>query len=112
MVAPLNIDEDLETMLKFYHDLGRIIYFGHLSNDKSYLQDTVILNPQWLINVFKEIITIRSQEDMVKGENFVLLVLSLLDLIRHLNRVAEDNTIFLLTLADNKQIQHVCRPRG
>ena len=65
MTAPLGISEDLQTMLQFYHDLGRIIYFGHLGRDRSYLKDTVILNPQWLIDVFKEVITIKDQKKMV-----------------------------------------------
>ena len=69
MALPLNIGEDLETMLQFYHDLGRIIYFGNLSRDKAFLKDTVILDPQWLIDVLKEVITIRTQEDMV-GHRF------------------------------------------
>ena len=72
-MASLGIDEDLKTMLQFYHDLGRIIYFGHLSNDKSFLKDTVILNPQWLINVFKEVITIKNQEEMVSSNYSVFL---------------------------------------
>ena len=65
MANRLDIREDCKTMLQFYHDMGRIIYFGHLSSDKSLLKDTVVLNPQWLIDVFKEVITIKEQEDMV-----------------------------------------------
>ena len=65
MAAPLGIKDDLETMLQFYHDLGGLIYFGHLSRDKAYLKDTVILDPRWLIDVFKEVITIREQRNMV-----------------------------------------------
>ena len=57
-VRPLHIDEDLHAMLTFYHDLGRIIYFGNLSEGKTALTDMVILDPQWLVNVFKQVITI------------------------------------------------------
>ena len=66
MTVPLQIDEDLETMLTFYHDLGRIIYFGSLSKDKSALNDIVILDPQWLVDVFKQVIRLAKPEDMVK----------------------------------------------
>ena len=65
IATPLGIGEDLQTMLRFYHDLGRIIYFGHLSREKSYLKDTVILNPQWLIDAFKEVITVKEQKERV-----------------------------------------------
>ena len=65
MTVPLQIDEDLETMLTFYHDLGRIIYFGSLSKDKSALNDIVILDPQWLVDVFKQVIRLPGLEEMV-----------------------------------------------
>ena len=65
MTVPLQIDEDLQTMLTFYHDLGRIIYFGSLSKDKSALNDIVILNPQWLVDVFKQVIRLPDIEEMV-----------------------------------------------
>ena len=58
LTVPLHIDQDLQTMLNFYHDLGRIIYFGSLSKDRAALADMVILNPQWLVDVFKQVITI------------------------------------------------------
>ena len=41
-------DEQFYTMLNFYHDLGMIV--KHRS--------TVILKPQWLISLFKKLITI------------------------------------------------------
>ena len=52
-------------MLTFYHDLGQIIYFGNLSEDKSGLRDTVILDPQWLIDNLKLVITIAKKRDQV-----------------------------------------------
>ena len=69
MVAPLNIGEDLQTMLLFYHDLGRIIYCGSLSRDKAALNDIVILNPQWLVDVFKQVIRKVKPEEMVRYYN-------------------------------------------
>ena len=41
-------DEQLDAMLNYYHDLGVIVRF----------KDTVIIDTQWLINVFKKLITI------------------------------------------------------
>ena len=62
MSEPLHIGADLETMLKFYHDLGKIVYFGSLSEEKRDLNDVVILDPQLLVDIFKGIITIAEPE--------------------------------------------------
>ncbi|XP_038060816.1 uncharacterized protein LOC119731681 [Patiria miniata] len=52
-------ETELLTMLKFYHDLGHIIYFGGDGDKKSQaLKDVVILDPQWLIDALKKVITI------------------------------------------------------
>ncbi|XP_072172337.1 uncharacterized protein [Diadema setosum] len=57
-------DQELVTMLHFYHDLGFIVYFGEVETEdeeeeeESHLRDIVILNPQWLIDVFKQVITV------------------------------------------------------
>ena len=40
-------DKQLDAMLNYYHDLGLIVRFS----------DTVVLNIQWLINLFKKLIT-------------------------------------------------------
>ncbi|KAK3736701.1 hypothetical protein QZH41_007453 [Actinostola sp. cb2023] len=45
--------DELMTMLDFYHDLGIIIKYGA----------TVVLNAQWLIGLFKTLITIRPYDD-------------------------------------------------
>ena len=68
-------DTELFTMLHFYHDLGTIIYFGGQGNSNQYLQDMVILNPQWLIDIFKRIITVmphQKQVNMIMSKIFVL----------------------------------------
>eukprot|EP00057_Strongylocentrotus_purpuratus_P010399 XP_011664873.1 PREDICTED: uncharacterized protein LOC105438579 [Strongylocentrotus purpuratus] len=49
---------ELLTMLTFYHDLGYVVYYGGIEDQQSLLRDMVILNPQWLIDVFKQVITI------------------------------------------------------
>ncbi|XP_030844811.1 probable serine/threonine-protein kinase roco6 [Strongylocentrotus purpuratus] len=51
-------ERELLTMLTFYHDLGYIVYYGGIEDQQSLLRDMVILNPQWLIDVFKQVITI------------------------------------------------------
>lgn len=55
------IDDELEVdaMLNFYHDLGVIV--RHRS--------TVVLQAQWLIDLFRQLITIRSYKGMVRNLN-------------------------------------------
>lgn len=48
-------DEQLDAMLNYYHDLGLIVRF----------KDTVVLDTQWLINLFKKLITIRPFKEQV-----------------------------------------------
>ena len=74
MTKPLHIDADLDTMLRFYHDLGKIVYFGSLSQEKRALNDLVIFEPQSLVDVFKKIITIEKPKPSV-SHCFVLLYL-------------------------------------
>ena len=51
------IEDELEmvAMLDFYHDLGIIIWHG----------DTVVLQTQWLIHLFRKLITIRPFDEQV-----------------------------------------------
>ena len=47
--------DEAATMLDFYHDLGMIVRH----------RNTVVLRAQWLIEVFRQLITIRSFNEMV-----------------------------------------------
>ena len=46
-------------MLNFYHDLGVIVKHGN----------TVILQAEWLIKLFKQLITLRRFDDMVRRKH-------------------------------------------
>ena len=48
-------EAEMDTMLDFYHDLGMIVKH----------RNTVILQTQWLIDIFKNLITIPQFNDMV-----------------------------------------------
>ena len=52
--------DDFSTVLSFYHDLGLILHLKLERND-----DIVILNPQWLIDVFKQVITVLTHKEKV-----------------------------------------------
>ena len=49
-------EDEVATMLDFYHDLGIIVKH----------RDTVVLWLQWLINIFKQLITIPSFNERVR----------------------------------------------
>ena len=60
------IEEENEaaTMLDFYHDLGMIVKH----------RNTVVIRAQWLIDVFKQLITVRSFSDMVRDKHFSFIM--------------------------------------
>ena len=55
-VCFINDGDEVATMLDFYHDLGVIVKH----------RDTVLLHFQWLIKVFKELVTIPSFDKKVR----------------------------------------------
>ena len=58
---------ELSTMLQFYHDLRVIMYHPEAT---SALRHLVILDPQWLIGVFKSVITMSDKKRGVCNEYF------------------------------------------
>ena len=52
--------EEFITMLNFYHDLGIIIKHG----------STVVLKAQWLIDLFRQLITIPHFNNMVRNTKY------------------------------------------
>jgi len=51
----INKESEIVTLLNFLHELRLIIHF----DDTSELNDMVVLDPQWLIDIFKKVITVR-----------------------------------------------------
>ena len=54
-VCYIEDEKELRTMLNFYHDLGVIVKHGH----------TVVLKAQWLIDLFKQLITVPPFKEVV-----------------------------------------------
>ena len=54
-VCPIDDQDEMAAMLNFYHDLGVIVKHGH----------TVVLEAQWLIDLFKKLITVRPFNEAV-----------------------------------------------
>ena len=55
-VCFINDGDEVATMLDFYHDLGVIVKH----------RDTVVLQAQWLMKVFKEFVTTPSFDETVR----------------------------------------------
>lgn len=55
-VCKIDDEEEIMLMLDFYHDLGQIVKHG----------GTVVLQTQWLINLFKQVITVPRREKQVR----------------------------------------------
>ena len=53
-VCIINNDREFFTLLNYLHDLRLLIHF----DDTAELNDVVVLDPQWLIDVFKKVITV------------------------------------------------------
>ena len=51
-------DQEFQTLLNFLHDKRILIHF----NDSPELDNLVVLDPQWLIDVFKMVITVRPND--------------------------------------------------
>lgn len=57
-ICQFEVEEDSEELLHFLCDCGAVLYF----NEADYSNSLVILDPQWLINVFCQIITVVSSK--------------------------------------------------
>ena len=55
-------EDELTAMLNFYHDLGVIVKHGR----------TVVLQAQWLIDLFKQLITVKPFDELVSYLGFCI----------------------------------------
>ena len=62
-VCQIHDDQEFVTVLDFLHDQRIIIHF----DDTDELNKLVVLDPQWLIDVFKKIITVRRFDHIERG---------------------------------------------
>ena len=56
-------ENDFRTIINYFHDRHVVLHF----DDTSELDKIVVLDNQWLIDVFKMVITVRPLQDQVKG---------------------------------------------
>jgi hypothetical protein len=55
--------KELQNMLSTLHNLGHILHYSHLEDCENY----IILKPQWLIDVFKSVVTTRNNSVINRG---------------------------------------------
>ena len=70
-------------MLQFYHDLGVLIYYGNNGAVDESLRNTVILKPQWLVDIFRKVITVNDIDEQVilSPQSFALNGISLAEFV-------------------------------
>ena len=64
-VCQVHDDQEFVTLLDFLHDQRILIHFS----DTLELNKLVVLDPQWLINVFKAVITVKRYDQQERGLN-------------------------------------------
>ncbi|XP_015774844.1 PREDICTED: uncharacterized protein LOC107353039 isoform X2 [Acropora digitifera] len=70
-VCQIHDDEEFVTVLDFFHDQRILIHF----DDTVELNKLVVLDPQWLIDVFKTVITVKRYDQQERGLNDLWLKL-------------------------------------
>lgn len=60
----INEDKEIETLMGYLHDLRSLIHF----DDNADLNDLVVLDPQWLVDVFKKVITVKPYDPYDRKE--------------------------------------------
>ena len=94
-VCHIEDEEVLRTMLNFYHDLGVIVKHGH----------TVVLQAQWLIDLFKQLITVPPFEEVVSKSYYFIIELvfrccgtTIQKLLKQMFFATPGNTLIILCL--------------
>ncbi|XP_006822531.2 uncharacterized protein LOC102801256 [Saccoglossus kowalevskii] len=89
--------EEIEKALKYFHDVGEIIHFA----DVDELKNTVIIDPRWLINLFRLLITNTVTYRTNPEVSYELL--NMFDELYNLGRMKKELVLQWLTLHDRQQ---------
>ena len=63
------LPEDVSGVLKFYHELGVVLFYSHIKS----LQEKVILNPKWFVECLGKVLTLQGKERFEKKDMWKLL---------------------------------------
>ena len=61
--------EDVPSVLKFYHELGVVLFYSHIKG----LQEKVILNPKWFVDCLGKVLTLQGREGFEERDMWALL---------------------------------------
>lgn len=64
----INQDEDAKRCLRYFHDIGTVIYF-----DEKYLEEYVILEPKWLVNAFRCLVSDKIGDTILASDDWQTL---------------------------------------
>ncbi|XP_078317592.1 uncharacterized protein LOC111120698 isoform X2 [Crassostrea virginica] len=56
-------EDEIKIMVNFYHDLGVLIYYGSAGTIDNVLRNTVVLQPHWLVAMFRSVVLARPKND-------------------------------------------------
>ena len=66
--SSISIDEQTTiTAIRVLHNLGYLLYYPPSLDDDDIKQDLVILDPQWLVNILKAVVTVKNVESINNG---------------------------------------------
>ncbi|XP_056019782.1 uncharacterized protein LOC125669862 isoform X2 [Ostrea edulis] len=56
-------ENEIKIMVNFYHDLGLLIHYGSSGTIDNVLRNTVVLQPHWLVNMFRAVVLARPKSE-------------------------------------------------
>ncbi|XP_061191926.1 uncharacterized protein LOC133200170 isoform X2 [Saccostrea echinata] len=56
-------ENEIKIMVNFYHDLGVLIHYGSSGTIDNVLRNTVVLQPHWLVDMFRSIVLAKPRSD-------------------------------------------------
>lgn len=66
-------EDEIKIMVNFYHDLGLLIHYGSSGTIDNVLRNTVVLQPHWLVDMFRSVVLAKPKTDKVSFKNWQFL---------------------------------------
>lgn len=63
-------EDEIKIMVNFYHDLGLLIHYGSSGTIDNVLRNTVVLQPHWLVDMFRSVVLAKPKTDKVSFKNY------------------------------------------
>lgn len=66
-------EDEIKIMVNFYHDLGLLIHYGSSGTIDNVLRNTVVLQPHWLVDMFRSVVLAKPKNDKVWFKKYAFL---------------------------------------